>query len=135
MKNHFGGGGNRTRVRRHSAESFYMFILFYSLVLRCPKRKNTTEPAPIVLRLSGSGPAWFAILLVGVSQEPQESAKETAYLLFRQQRADFLHFFFPPFYEVGGISTCYLYFTISVEPCSPPFLRVKLYSDKQILST
>jgi hypothetical protein len=123
VKKHHGGGGNRTRVRRYSAERVYMLILFYNLILRRPKRMNTTEPALMQLRSPGSGQSRFAILLVGVSEAPQESAKETACLLLRQQQADFLHFCFPPFYEVGGISTCDLYLIISVDTCSPPSLR------------
>ena len=77
----FGGGGNRTRVRRHSTRGVYTLILFSFLVLECSKRKNTTEPAPILFRFPGSGQTWFAILLDDASQAPQENARETACLL------------------------------------------------------
>ena len=35
-----GGGGSRTRVRRHSAGRVYMLILFFHLASRFPKRKG-----------------------------------------------------------------------------------------------
>jgi len=66
-----GGGGNRTRVRRHSARSIYMRILFDHLVRRRPKRKGTAKPALETFHSPGSGRTGLAILLVGVPQEPQ----------------------------------------------------------------
>ena len=86
-----GGGGNRTRVRRHSTEGLYMYILFSNLIPRLLKKKDTMEPVLMFFRLPGSGRAWLAILLVDASQALQESARETACLLFRQQVAVVLH--------------------------------------------
>jgi hypothetical protein len=41
----------------------------------------------MLLRLPDSGRIWFAILLVGASQVPQENTRKTAYLMLRQQHA------------------------------------------------
>ena len=68
-----------------------MFIFFFYLVLWLKKKKKTSEPAPMLFRSPDSGRAWFAILLVDVSQAPQESAGETACLCVRQQVAVVLH--------------------------------------------
>jgi len=68
-----------------------MFIFFFYLVLWLKKKKKTSEPAPMLFRSPDSGRAWFAILLVDVSQAPQESAGETACLCVRQQLAVVLH--------------------------------------------
>jgi len=91
-----GGGGNRTRVRRHSTEGIYMLILFSILAQRLLKRKDTVKPAPMVLRLPGSGQAWLAILLVGASQMPQENTRETAYLVIGSSMQWFCNYFVPP---------------------------------------
>ena len=56
-----GGGGNRTRVRKHLASSDYMLILFFVLVSRRPKRKGVGRPAPKVFRSPASGPDRLAI--------------------------------------------------------------------------
>jgi len=119
-----GGGGNRTRVRRHSTKGVYTLILFLHLVPRLLKRKDTMKPALMVFRSPDSGQAWFAILLVDASQAPQENAGETACLDIRQQLAVVLHLLvFHLFNEVGGASTCDLSLIVSVESSSPPNLQ------------
>ena len=97
VKNNFGGGGNRTRVRRHSTEGFYMLIFFNILIPQLLKKKDTTEPVPIVFRSPDSGQAWFAILLVDASQAPQENARETACLQIRQREVVLLHLLWSTF--------------------------------------
>jgi len=68
-----------------------MFIFLLFLILRLKKKKKTTEPALMLFRSAGSRQAWFAILLIDASQAPQEIARETACLQFRQQLAVVLH--------------------------------------------
>ncbi len=71
-----------------------MLILFLILVQQLLKRKDTVKPALMLLRLPHSGRIWFAILLVGASQVPQENTRETAYLMLRQQHAVVLQLLF-----------------------------------------
>ncbi len=49
-----GGGGNRTRVRRHSTEAIYTHIPFFILVPRTPKRKEARRTSPAEISLPGS---------------------------------------------------------------------------------
>ena len=117
-----GGGGNRTRVRRHSTESPYMFILFHFLAPWSSKRRSATEPALRKFRSRSSERTSFAILLVDASPGPQEVPKETACLSLRQQLRVVLQLVcFHLISEVGGTSTCNLCLTISVESSSPPY--------------
>jgi len=101
VKNNFGGGGNRTRVRRYSAESVYMLILFCNLILRHPKRMNTAEPALMEFAHRAQDKPGLLSCSSTFLEAPQESAKETACLLVRQQQADFLHFCFSTFLRGG----------------------------------
>ena len=91
LQPYHGGGGNRTRVRRHSAEGLYMLVLFFSLILQLLKRQTTAKPALNGFHSQGTGHSLLAILLVGASHVPQEKTRETACLYVRQQQAEFLH--------------------------------------------
>jgi hypothetical protein len=51
----------------------------------------------MVFRLPDSERIWFAILLVGASQVPQENTRKTAYLMLRQQNAVVLQLLFSAF--------------------------------------
>ncbi len=51
-----GGGGNRTRVRKHSTAGLYTLIPFLDLVARRSKGKGAGKPAPKVFRSPASGP-------------------------------------------------------------------------------
>jgi hypothetical protein len=93
----FGGGGNRTRVRRYSTRGLYMFIFFLHLISRLLKKKDTAKPVLMMFRSSGSGQTRLAILLVGASQVPQELTRETACLKIRQQVAVVLHLLWSTF--------------------------------------
>jgi hypothetical protein len=122
-----GGGGNRTRVRRHSTKGFYMLILFLFLIPRLLKRKDTMQPALKRFHSPGSGRTRFAILLVDASQALQEGARETACLKIRQQLEVVLHLLcFHLFNEVDGASTCDLSLNclrrIQFAPESPDFI-------------
>ncbi len=83
----FGGGGNRTRVRRFSTRGLYMLIFLIVLVSQLLKKKVTVKPVLKFVRSPGSGQTRFTILLIVASQAPQESTRETACLNFRQQLA------------------------------------------------
>ena len=123
VKNNFGGGGNRTRVRRYSVESVYMLILFCNLILRHPKRMNATEPALMEFAHQAQDkPGLLSCSSTFLKHHRKAPKKRHAYLL-GSNRQIFCTSVFPPFYEVGGISTCYLYLIISVDTCSPPSLR------------
>ncbi len=122
-----GGGGNRTRVRRHSTKDLYMLILFFFLIPWLLKRQDTMKPALNGIRLPGSGRARFAILLVDASQALQEGTRETACLKIRQQLEVVLHLLcFHLFNEVDGASTCDLSLSclrrIQFAPESPDFI-------------
>jgi hypothetical protein len=101
-----------------------MFIFFFSLAPRLKKKKKTSEPAPMLFRSPNSGRAWFAILLVGVSQAPQESAGETAYLCVRQQLAVVLHLVCSTFFTrwVGPRHAAF----VSLSPSNP--VRPQIFS-------
>jgi hypothetical protein len=94
---YFGGGGNRTRVRRHSAKGLYMFIFFLYLVVWLKKKKKTTQPALMLFRYPSSRRTWFAILFIDASQVPQENTRETACLNVRQRLAVVLHLLWSTF--------------------------------------
>ena len=95
-----------------------MLILFLTARFAAPEEERSASPSPKLSRSPGSGPTRFAILLVGVSQAPQERAGETACLI-KQRVEVVVHFLVPPFNERGGISTCGFRFTVSVEPNRP----------------
>ena len=56
-----GGGGNRTRVRKHSTSGLYTLIPFIVLAARLSKRKSAGQPVPKVFRSPVSGPSRLAI--------------------------------------------------------------------------
>ena len=95
-----------------------MLILFLTTRFAAPEEERSAQPSPKLFRSPGSGPTRLAILLVGVSQAPQERAGKTACLI-KQRVEVVVHFLGPPFYERDGISACGFRFTISVEPNRP----------------
>jgi len=96
-----------------------MLIPFLTARLAAPEGERSARPSPKLFRSPGSGPTRSAILLVGVSQAPQERAGKTACLGLKQRVEVVVHFLGPPFYERDGISACGFRFTISVEPNRP----------------
>ncbi|GEM_PF-4018497 len=97
-----------------------MLILFFILVPKLLKRKEAPEPVPMKLCLPCSGHTRLAILLVDAIHAPQESARKRLAYLLGSNRQSFCTSWGPPFYEVGGFSTCRLCIIISVESFSPP---------------
>gem|GEM_PF-5278178 len=78
--NHFngltgGGGGNRTRVRRSSAQRVYMLIpSFISRPKATPSERVPFRPARLVFRLVSNGSGNSAILLCPPHPPSQEKA-------------------------------------------------------------
>jgi len=82
LKYFFGGGGNRTRVRRHSTRGLYMLISFLNLVLKRLKGKGPPEPALMIFASQAQGkPEWLSCSTTLLKHRRQALEKRHAYLL------------------------------------------------------